>query len=71
MMSDVKALLRKADLAQNVRLQDGDLVYVPRMLIGDINDWIRNTTPLLELILYPARFDRYYTTTDGTGLLVR
>jgi polysaccharide export outer membrane protein len=71
MMSDVKALLRKADLAQNVRLQDGDLVYVPRMLIGDINDWITNTRPLLELILYPARFEKYYTTTDGTGLLVR
>jgi hypothetical protein len=35
---------RKADLSQNVRLKDGDLVYVPRMLIGDINDWIINIT---------------------------
>jgi polysaccharide export outer membrane protein len=70
MMSDVKALLRKADLAQNVRLQDGDLVYVPRMLIGDINDWIENTTPLLNLILYPGRFDAYYTA-EGRGVFVR
>jgi polysaccharide export outer membrane protein len=70
MMSDVKALLRKADLGQNVRLQDGDLVYVPRMLIGDINDWIENTRPILELILYPGRFDAYYTA-EGRGVFVR
>ena len=48
MMADLNALLRKDDLAQNVTLKDRDLVYVPRMLIGDINDWIANTTPLLE-----------------------
>lgn len=70
MMSDVKALLRKADLAQNVRLQDGDLVYIPRMLIGDINDWLKNTTPLLEALLYPGRFHALYTA-EGTGVLVR
>jgi polysaccharide export outer membrane protein len=61
MMADVKALLRKADLSQNIRLKDGDLVYVPRMLIGDINDWIINMTPLLELLLYPGRFETYYS----------
>lgn len=70
MMSDVKALLRKADLDQNIRLQDGDLVYVPRMLIGDINDWITNTKPLLELLLYPGRFEAIYTV-EGTGVLVK
>ena len=60
MMADMKALLRKADLSQNVRLQDGDLVYVPRMLIGDINDWIANTMPLLDFLLYPAEFEQEY-----------
>ncbi len=60
MMADVKALLRKADISQNVRLRDGDLVYVPRMLIGDINDWIINMTPLLNLLLYPGEFEDYY-----------
>jgi polysaccharide export outer membrane protein len=61
MMADVDALLRKADLSQNVRLRDGDLVYVPRMLIGDINDWIINITPLLEVFLYPGKYDAYYS----------
>jgi protein involved in polysaccharide export with SLBB domain len=60
MMADVKSLLRKADISQNVRLRDGDLVYVPRMLIGDINDWIINMTPLLNLLLYPGQFEDYY-----------
>jgi hypothetical protein len=57
MMADLKALLRQGDLAQNIPLQDGDLVYVPRMRIGDINDWIVNTWPLLQLIIYPRNFD--------------
>jgi protein involved in polysaccharide export with SLBB domain len=60
MMADVKSLLRKADISQNVRLRDGDLVYVPRMLIADINDWIINMTPLLNIILYPGEFEEQY-----------
>jgi hypothetical protein len=31
-------------MAQNVSLQDGDVVYVPRTAIGDINEFILNTT---------------------------
>jgi polysaccharide export outer membrane protein len=60
MMADVKSLLREADISQNVRLRDGDLVYVPRMLIGDINDWIINMTPILNLVLYPYEVDYRY-----------
>ncbi|MCP4683612.1 MAG: hypothetical protein GY864_14875 [Desulfobacterales bacterium] len=60
MMADMRALLREADLAQNVRLEDGDLVYVPAMRIGDINDWIKNTMPLLNFLLYPAEFESGY-----------
>jgi polysaccharide export outer membrane protein len=60
MMADVKSLLRKADISQNVRLKDGDLVYVPRMLIADINDWIINMTPILNLVLYPYDVDTRY-----------
>ena len=60
MMADLNALLRKADLSQNIRLKDGDLVYVPRMLIGDINDWIANIQPLLNILLYPEEFESKY-----------
>ncbi len=61
LMADVKALLRKADLSQNVTLKNGDLVYVPRMLIGDINEWISNTTPLLDFLFYPEKFESAYS----------
>jgi polysaccharide export outer membrane protein len=62
MMSDVKAMLRKADMDQNIELQDGDLVYVPRMLIGDINDWLTNMSPMFNFLLYPQKFvDDYFT----------
>ena len=61
MMSDLKALLREADLGQNVHLEDGDLVYVPRMRIGDINDWVENMKPILDLLLWPGEMGRYYS----------
>jgi protein involved in polysaccharide export with SLBB domain len=64
MMSDVKALLRKADLRQNIDLQHGDLVYVPRMLVGDLNDWITNTKPMLDFLLYPQELTEDYFTRD-------
>ena len=41
-------ILKRGDMSQNIALQDGDLVYVPRMLIGDINEFIANVTPLMS-----------------------
>lgn len=61
MMSDLKALLREADLGQNVHLEDGDLVYVPRMKIGDVNDWVENIRPILDVLLWPGQMGRYYS----------
>lgn len=52
MMADCEALLERADLSQNIKLRDGDLVYVPRMVIGDINKWIRNLDPLLDWLFW-------------------
>ena len=60
MMADLDALLKKADVAQNIPLQDGDLVYVPRMLIADINDWISQAGPMLQLIRWPGETYRIY-----------
>lgn len=62
---DIRALLREADLGQNIELQDGDLVYVPRMQIGDINDWIENIQPILDIILWPGQFGNYYLDDDA------
>ena len=40
----------QGDLAQNIPLRDGDVIYVPRSVIGDINEFIENITPMLDLI---------------------
>jgi protein involved in polysaccharide export with SLBB domain len=63
--ADVRALLRKGDVRQNVSLVDGDIVYVPRSAIGDINDFIIKTVPLLEYLLYPGEYrDNYWQYQD-------
>ena len=37
-------------MSQNIALKDGDLVYVPRMVIGDINEFIANINPLMRFL---------------------
>ena len=60
MMADVKALMREGDLRQNIPLKDGDLVYVPPMVIKDVNDFIANMNPLLNFIFWPDRYRATY-----------
>jgi len=59
--ANLDEILKKGDIAQNVSLQNGDVVYVPRTAIGDVNEFILNTTPLLDYLLYPDRYrDAYF-----------
>lgn len=62
MMANLKRLFRQADLSQNIRLKDGDLVYVPAKQIKDVNDWIINMTPVLNVLLWPGEFAQQYFT---------
>jgi len=58
--ADVRAILKKGDIGQNIPLMDGDVVYIPRSTIGDVNEFIVNTVPLLDYLLYPGRFRDAY-----------
>ncbi|MDQ5985433.1 MAG: hypothetical protein CSYNP_01143 [Syntrophus sp. SKADARSKE-3] len=58
--ANVNKLLYQGDMSQNVRLKSGDVVYVPRMIIGDINEFIGNTTPLLNYLLIPGSYRSTY-----------
>jgi len=58
--ADVSAILKKGDISQNVPLMDGDILYVPRRTIGDINEFIVNTVPLLDYLLYPGHYRDAY-----------
>jgi protein involved in polysaccharide export with SLBB domain len=53
-------ITKRGDIAQNVQLRNGDIVWVPRILIGDINEFIRNTIPLLDYLLYPSKYRDAY-----------
>jgi protein involved in polysaccharide export with SLBB domain len=54
------AITKQGDIAQNVALKNGDIVWVPRILIGDINEWIVNSLPLLDYLLKPAAYRDAY-----------
>lgn len=60
--ANLDEILKRGDLAQNIKLRDGDVVYVPRRVIGDINEFILNTIPLLDYLLkYPRGYtDAYF-----------
>jgi len=57
-------MTKRGDISQNIRLKNGDVVWVPRTAIGDINEFIVNTIPLLEYTLYPGRFRDAYGQPD-------
>jgi polysaccharide export outer membrane protein len=59
--ANLDQILYQGDLAQNVSLKDGDVVYVPRSVIGDINEFIDNITPSLDFLMNrPSTFRTNY-----------
>jgi protein involved in polysaccharide export with SLBB domain len=48
--ANLDQILMQGDLSQNIRLKDGDVIYVPRSVIGDINEFITVITPSLDFI---------------------
>jgi len=52
--ADLVKLLKAGDHTQNVALVNGDFVYVPRSVIGDVASFLAQITPLLQLARTPA-----------------
>ena len=61
-------ITNNVDLAQNVALQNNDIIFVPRSFIGDVNDALDKIQPLLDVLLLPATFRDLYTTGGGLRL---
>jgi protein involved in polysaccharide export with SLBB domain len=61
---DLKKLLEEGDQTQNVALNSGDFIYVPRSVFGDVNVFWSRVKPLFQMIIAPARaineWDRAY-----------
>ena len=69
--ADLDLLLKVGDLTQNLPLQNGDVVYVPRTMIGDLNEFIITTTPLLDYLFYPGRLRDTYANPDTLRVLTK
>jgi len=61
---DLTALLERGDQTQNIALQNGDFVYVPRTFLGDANRFLNQIRPLIDLALEPARIRDTYSEAD-------
>jgi len=47
-----KRLLEQGDLTQNLALKDKDVIIIPRSPIGNWNQYIKDITPSLDLLLF-------------------
>lgn len=64
-VANLKDFLNKGDFNQNVSLKSGDVVYVPRNLIGNLNYYFTKLSPVLDFLLFPAQYRDAYTTGGG------
>ena len=55
---NVKEIVENADLGQNVLLQNGDIVYVPRTFLGEVNVFLSKINPILGLVIASYRDTR-------------
>ena len=58
--SNMKQFFEKADLSQNINLQGGDVVYIPKTLLGDLETFAKKLLPVLQLGLVPAHYWHMY-----------
>ena len=58
--ANLENLLERGDQTQNVALVAGDIVYVPRSWIGDVNRFAQQMEPLFRLLTGPGRVYRSY-----------
>lgn len=63
--ADFKKYFKKKDLSQNVMLEEGDVVYIPKSKIASISDFMTMVMPILSNLMYPGLYRDMYTTGGG------
>lgn len=59
--ANLDEILYQGDLSQNIPLRNGDVVYVPRSVIGDVNEFISVISPSLDFLYNrPSAFRTNY-----------
>jgi protein involved in polysaccharide export with SLBB domain len=60
LLADLQGLIENGDQSQNIALVNGDLVYVPRSWIGNVNRLSEQLMPLWQLLKGPGSVYRTY-----------
>lgn len=63
--SNIKKFLKELDMSQNIALEDGDVVFVPKSTISNVSDFFNKISPILSGLLYPGLYRDIYTTGGG------
>ena len=58
--ANLEDLLEQGDQSQNVALIAGDIVYVPRSWIGDVNRFAQQMQPIFSLLMGPGQVYQSY-----------
>ncbi|MFC1491180.1 FG-GAP-like repeat-containing protein [Nitrospinota bacterium] len=61
LLANLKNLLERGDRRGNILLEANDVVVIPRSVIGDLNDFIKQVSPILDFLFYPARLRDVYS----------
>ncbi|MDA0999385.1 MAG: FG-GAP-like repeat-containing protein [bacterium] len=59
--ADLKAMLERGDRRGNHLLKPNDVVFIPRSFIGDLSEFVKQVSPILDFLFYPARFREAYS----------
>lgn len=65
---NVDGILHQADIAQNIILEDNDIIYVPRDFLGSLTEVMSRLDPVLSFLMWPSTYRTIYTTGGGLRL---
>jgi protein involved in polysaccharide export with SLBB domain len=54
LLANVKKLFEQGDQTQNLALNNGDFIYVPKSFFGDANEFWQRIRPIFDIIVAPA-----------------